>query len=167
MPRDVGPERAHFGGEGGLITETTADGRVRYYWRCRHCSFILGGKVFPNAKARIHLSADKSLRNDIISKVCDKVGAADAAKFVAIVKEKNKEREAAKAKRKRENEIKRSNSYSSPAKQARLGFRSSLSDDDVDEAWARAFFGLDIATRKVDSDLFRIAMEASQHSKRT
>ena len=167
MPREPGPERAHFGGEEGLITEITAGGRRKYFWRCMHCSFIIGGKVFPNAKARIHLSGDKSLRNGIISQVCDKVSAEDAAKFVAIVKQKNSEREQIRQKRKRADELKRSSSWSSPSKQAKLGFRTRLNDEDVDEAWGRAFFGLDIAPNKIDQDLFRIAMEASQHSKAT
>ena len=91
MSRELGPERSHFGGENGLITETQGDGRPKYYWRCQHCGFLLGGKVFPNAKARIHLSGNKDLRNGIISKVCPKVSPEDAAKFTAIVKQKNLE----------------------------------------------------------------------------
>ena len=44
MPREPGPERAHFGGEDGLITEITTGGRRKYFWRCMYCSFIIGGK---------------------------------------------------------------------------------------------------------------------------
>ena len=70
MSREVGSERAHFGGQNGVICETS-NGRERYsFWRCMHCDFQVGGRTFHNQKARIHLSGDKSLRNGLITTVC-------------------------------------------------------------------------------------------------
>ena len=167
MPREIGPERDHFGGEDGLIVETTSGGRSKYYWRCVHCRYTIGGRVFPNARARIHLSGDKSLRNGLISQVCTQAPAEVKEKFVALVKKKQSERNAKLQKRKRVDELKRSNSWSSPSKQSKLGFRNAMTNEDVDEAWGRAFFGLDIAPSKIDKDLFRVAIEATQQSKST
>ena len=166
MPRGVGPERAHFGGEDGLVSEIT-NGVTKYLWRCIHCGYEIGGKVFPNAKARIHLSGDNSLRNGIISQVCTRASDDIKKKFVAIIKEKQEQKDFKVAKRKRAQELKRSNSWSSPAKQSKLGLnkRNTLKDRDVDDAWGRAFFGLDISFRKIDKPLFRSAIEASQKSK--
>ena len=69
MVRIIGPERDHFGGEDGLCTEI-CNGKCSYYWKCMYCNFQIGGKNFPNVKARIHLSGDPSLRNGMISTVC-------------------------------------------------------------------------------------------------
>ena len=92
MPKHVGPERAHFGGEYGLITETRENGRPRYFWRCSHCNFQLGGKVFPNEKARIHLSGDASLRNGMISMVCSLVPEDVQKQFREIIARKTEEK---------------------------------------------------------------------------
>jgi len=40
-----------------------------------------------------------------------------------------------------------------------------MHDDAVDNAWGEAFFGLDIAARKIEHPLFRGAIEATQRSK--
>ena len=71
MSRSLGSERAHFGGEGGLVTETSL-GRTRYFWWCayRYCDWEMGGKNFQNNKTRIHLSGDPKLRNGLVSRVC-------------------------------------------------------------------------------------------------
>ena len=69
MPRRAGPERQHFGGDNGLVTETS-NGTTKHYWKYNYCDFKLGGKVFANSKARIHLSGDPELTNGIIAKVC-------------------------------------------------------------------------------------------------
>ena len=66
MPREVGPEKRHFGGEDGLITETTG-GPTRHFWRCVFCNWEMGGENFQNNKARIHLSGDHNLRNGLVS----------------------------------------------------------------------------------------------------
>ena len=36
IPRQVGPEREHFGGEDGLHTEIARD-KPRYFWKYKHC----------------------------------------------------------------------------------------------------------------------------------
>ena len=83
MPREVGPEKRPFGGEDGLITESTG-GRTRHFWRCAFCNWEMGGKNFQNNKARIHLSGDHNLRNGLVSIVCN--GAPDniKEKFAAL-----------------------------------------------------------------------------------
>ena len=39
-----------------------------------------------------------------------------------------------------------------------------LPDDEVDDAWGRAFFGLDIAANKASTELFREAIAATKRS---
>ena len=87
MPRERGPEHKHFGGADGLITETV-HGVPKYYWRCNFCKGTIGGKIFPNAKARIHLSGDKSLRNGMIATVCPRAPDEIKEQFVGIIKHK-------------------------------------------------------------------------------
>ena len=82
MPRKLGPERAHFEGP---IQETNASGTSKYYWRCNYCTYQLGGQVFQNRKARIHLSGDLKLRNGIVAKVCDKAPEEIKQKFAELV----------------------------------------------------------------------------------
>ena len=82
MPRKLGPERAHFEGP---IQETNASGTSKYYWRCNYCTYQVGGKVFQNRKARIHLLGDLKLRNDIVAKVCDKAPEEIKQKFAELV----------------------------------------------------------------------------------
>ena len=168
MPRERGPEHKHFGGADGLITETV-HGVPKYYWRCNFCKGTIGGKIFPNAKARIHLSGDKSLRNGMIVTVCPRAPDEIKEQFVGIIKHKEAQKKLKLQKRKRAEELRRSNSLSSPAKQTRLGFgkHNSMSDEDVDEAWGRAFFGLDIAWNKINKSLFRSAIEATKNCKPT
>jgi hypothetical protein len=170
MPKKLGPERAHFGGEFGLITETREDGKTRYYWRCVHCNYHIGGKVFPNIKARIHLSGDPQLRSGIISVVCPKAPEEVQKKFRAIIAKKAEEKEQRIVKRKRARELSNANFSPSPAKQSKLYLgrhaRVNLLDDDqVDQAWGRAFFTLDIALNKVDQEFFREAIAATKLSK--
>lgn len=170
MSKKLGPERAHFGGEFGLITETREDGRARYYWRCSHCNFHIGGKVFPNVKARIHLSGDPSLRSGIIANVCTKAPEEVQKKFRAIIAKKAEEKAQRLSQRKRARELSSANFSPSPAKQSKLYLgrqpRANLLDDDeVDQAWGRAFFTLDIAQNKVDQDFFREAIAATKLSK--
>ena len=70
MPREIGPERTHFGDTEGLFTEINGE-LTRYFWRCIHCGWELGGKNFQNSnKARIHLSGDPTLRTGFISRLC-------------------------------------------------------------------------------------------------
>ena len=47
MSRQTGPERAHFGGESGLIREER-NGVVSYYWKCMYCGWKVEGKSFQN-----------------------------------------------------------------------------------------------------------------------
>ena len=83
MPRELGPERQHFGGADGLISETRL-GKTRFFWRCMHCSWEMGGKNFQNNKARIHLSGDPSLRNGLVSSVCTVAPEYVKTKFVNL-----------------------------------------------------------------------------------
>ena len=169
MPREAGPERAHFGGENGLITEI-ANGKPRYFWRCMHCNHEIGGKVFPNARARIHLSGDPDLRNGMVSQVCQQAPEEIKTQFALLHRTKLMAAENKAKKRKRAKELMRSkfasaNGVNSPAKQQKLQFMPKmLHDDDVDDAWGRAFFGLDIATHKVQNDLFKEAIECTKMS---
>ena len=169
MPKKIGPERAHFGGELGLITETRENGRPRYFWRCVHCNYHLGGKVFPNLKARIHLSGDASLRSGIISQVCTRAPEEVQQKFRSIIAKKAAEKEAKDAQRKRVRELTNANFSASPAKQSKLYVHppraKMLDDNEVDEAWGRAFFTLDIAQNKIEQDFFREAIVATKSSK--
>ena len=165
MPRKSGPERAHFGGELGLVTETTSNGNTKHFWRCSHCNWQLGGKISPNSKARIHLSGDTSLRNGMISQVCTRAPEDVQKKFRQIIKEKEEQRQIKLAKRKRVEQLVQSN-YESPGKQCKLQInrRNLLSEDQVDEAWGKAFFTLDIAPSKMDSAFFREAIQATKMS---
>ena len=155
MPRTIGPERDHFGGEDGLCTEI-CNGQYNYYWKCMHCSFRLGGKNFPNAKARIHLSGDPSLRNGLISIVCSNAPDAVKTQFGLLVRTKRLEKEHRLKKRKRRYELLRSNkAVIFPLKQSRLVVTPlSLADDDVNDAWGKAFFGLDISVTKYNNRCF-------------
>ena len=44
MPRKSGPERAHFGGELGLVTETTSNGNTKHFWHMHvsSCKIVTG-----------------------------------------------------------------------------------------------------------------------------
>ena len=167
MPREAGPERKHFGGDNGLIHES-GPGYDKYFWKCVHCGWQLGGKVFPNAKARIHLSGDNSLRNGSIAKVCDKAPEAIQNKFATICRAKIAAKDAELQSRKRAAALLQSEKFGgSPAKQSKLGFRSrhELPDEAVNLCWVKAVFGLDIAANKVDKDLFREAIQATKRAR--
>ena len=168
MPKKIGPERAHFGGELGLITETRENGRPRYYWRCVHCNYHLGGKVFPNVRARIHLSGDTSLRSGVIAQVCTRAPEEVQKAFREIIATKKAEKAEKVARYKRVRELVNTNLAASPAKQNRIYVHPPieyLDDDEVDQAWGRAFFTLDIAQNKVEQDFFREAIAATKSSK--
>ena len=170
MPKKLGPERAHFGGEFGLITESRQDGSAKYYWRCVHCNFHIGGKIFANVKARIHLSGDPGLRSGIISQVCTRAPEEVQKKFRAIVARKAEQKAQRLSVRKRARELVEAQFSASPVKQYKLylGRRpreTLLDEDEVDQAWGRAFFTLDIAHSKIDQDFFREAIAASKLSK--
>ena len=116
----------------------------------------------------MHLSGDTSLRNGLISQVCTKAPDDIKEQFADITKKKREEKERAQAKRKRMGELMRSNSWGgSPSKQSKLEIktRSSLKDETVDDAWGKAFFGLDISPNKVDHALFKEAIEATKQAK--
>ena len=85
MPRKLGPERAHFNGP---IKETQSSGTSRYFWRCKYCAYEIGGQVFQNRKARIHLSGDLKLRNGIVANVCQRAPDEIKEQFSALVEEK-------------------------------------------------------------------------------
>ena len=105
----------------------------------------------------------------MIASVCPRAPEQIRQQFCAIIKEKEEEKKLKAQKRKRAEELRRSNSLSSPAKQIKLGFGkiNALGDDDVDEAWGRAYFGLDIAPFKIDKPLFRAAIDATKEAKPT
>lgn len=165
MPRSLGPERAHFGGEGGLVSETSL-GRTRYFWRCAYCNWEMGGKNFQNNKARIHLSGDTNLRNGLVSRVC--LTAPDHVKqqFSAIERLKRDNKRRASAKRRRAQELLGTvkTESTTPTKQSRLLYKS-YTNEEVDRVWGEAFFGCDIPVHKVALPLFRNAIAATQRSK--
>ena len=166
MGREPGPERSHFGGSGGLIT-LHQNGKVSYSWKCIHCGWHLGGKNFQNSKARIHLSGDSSLRSGLISQVCDSAPAEIMEQFALLERVSRKEKAAKKASRKRANELMQS-SPSAPhkrAKQSRLPFsKKVVTNKVVDEAWALAFYGLDLPANKIVHPLFRDTIHATKQS---
>ena len=168
--RTTGPERAHFGGAGGLISKTQ-DGVQSYYWECMHCGWKVGGKNFQNNKARIHLSGDPSLRNGLITEVCNKAPAKVNEEFALLERTKRLEKAKEVASRKRAAELMQVAKHSSPAakrkKQQQLPFkRDRLCNDDVDNAWAHAAFALDIAPNKINHDIFREAIAATMRAKK-
>ncbi len=171
MPKQLGPERSHFGGEHGLITEIVG-GTTKYFWRCEFCNWVLGGKCFANAKARIHLSGDPQLKNGQVANLCTKAPDDVKEKFAKLERQKRMEKQQRQMTRKRGLELMQSNNLSSPvnkrrkSKQITLPFTSSqtLSDRKVDDAWGLACFGLDIPPNKLNDPLFRDAFHATQNS---
>ena len=114
------------------------------------------------------MSGDPALRNGIVSKVCDAAPADVKARFSVLVLTKRKQKDEETQKRKRAGALlKIKGAGASPFKQSKLRYRTSLPDADVDLAWGRAFFGLDIPVAKISMPLFREAMVATQQSKRT
>ena len=166
MPQRAGPERAHFGGVDGLVKETSNDG-TRCFWRCMHCDWEMGGKTFQNAKARIHLSGDPSLRNGMISRVCTAAPEEVKNKFKLLEMEKRKAKMLKTEKRKRAKELLSASKGSPATKQTKLRCASKMTllDDHVDNAWGEFFFGLDVAVGKVDHALFKNAIAATKRSK--
>ena len=165
MPREQGPERQHFGGKDGLISETKL-GKTRYFYRCMHCGWELGGKNFQNNKARIHLSGDPVLRNGMVTRVFPADPDNVKTRFANLERQKRSSKKS-KAEKRRRSEVLMAvkNQDLTPTKQSRLKYKQKLSGDYVDEVWAEAFFGLDIAARKVDNPLFRSAIEATKRAK--
>ena len=170
MPHNVGPEREHFGGVDGLISETQ-NGTTTYSWKCRFCGWKLGGKNFQNIKARIHLSGDSSLRNGLITKVCDKAPAAIMKQFTILEQFKRDEKNRKSQSRKRAQELFHNSpltpSSKKPKQQKKLPFAPDvLSAEEVDSAWGLCFFGLDIAPNKATQPLFREAIAATRKSRK-
>ena len=171
MSKDAGPERKHFGGDKGLKTEVSG-GKTRYFWRCNFCKHEIGDKSFPNAKARVHLSGDVTLKTGLISVLCPKAPSDVKEQFALLEKTRRLQRAAKQRSRKRGLEL----MQSSPAlqtttpkrcRQRKLLFpvTSNLPDEDVNDAWGRAFFGLDIAANKLADPLFREAIHATKKSR--
>ena len=104
MPRKVGPERSHFGGQSGLTT-VIVNGQAKYFWTCMHCGFNLGGQAFQNRKARIHLSGNNSLRDGSISMVCSKAPAEVQKQFTELEIESREKIQRTAASRKRCSEL--------------------------------------------------------------
>ena len=167
MSREVGPERAFFGGEDGLYTEICAGKKARHYWKCMFCNWELGGKNFQNSKARIHLSGDPSLRNGLISNVCGSAPDEVKERFRLLEQSKRVETEQRAKKRKRMGELlNKTASPATAARQSRLSIgEPTLTDDKVDDTWGEAFFGLDISISKITQPLFREAIATTKRSK--
>ena len=170
MPKKLGPERAHFGGEHGLITETSGD-TTKYYWRCEFCNWEMGGKCFGNEKARIHLSGDVNLKNGQIANLCEKAPEHVKKQFSELERAKRLERLQKANTRKRGIELMNANPLSPTnakkrSRQSTLPFspQKLLSDQEVDDAWGLACFGLDLAPNKLNDPLFRNAFHATQNS---
>ena len=166
MPREVGPEKRHFGGEDGLISETTG-GHTRCFWRCAFCNWEMGGENFQNNKARIHLSGDHTLRNGLVSQVCNAAPDNIKQKFTALERLSRISKAKKKAKRQRAKELLGGNkkSKNSPTRQSKLGYRNKVSAEEVDLAWGEAFFGCDIPVAKIDHPLFREAIAMTKRSR--
>ena len=170
MPREIGPERAHFGGEGGLVTETSL-GKTKCFWRCQYCHWTMGGKNFQNAKARIHLSSDQSLRNGMVAQICTAAPPEVMQQMSKLERTKraNKVKRAAKKRRAHEllnlQQRQRAAAETPPRKQSKLELNRRATQDEVDRAWGEAFFGLDIAAAKIDNPLFREALHMTKKSK--
>ena len=169
MPREVGPERAHFGGSGGLITLQQND-KVSYVWKCMHCGWHLGGKNFQNMKARVHLSGDASLRNGLINQVCDAAPPDVMEQFSLLERESRRVKKQKLESRKRAHELMKASPTPKKkrSRQGRLPFsRRVVPDSTVDEAWAMTFYGLDIAANKIVHPLFREAIDWTKRSSNT
>lgn len=149
-----------------MITEIS-NGTTKHYWKCIHCGFVLGGKVFKNAKARIHLSGNAELRCGQVAKVCRNAPGDVKQLFEALERKKREERDLATQKRKRAQTILKTKLLSPPTKQSklRIGGGNCLDNDAVDEFWGRAFFGLDLPANKIAHPLFREAIAATKRSK--
>ena len=141
MSRRSGPERAHFGGELGLVTETNNNDSPKYFWRCVHYNYHLGYKIFPNAKARIHLSGDTSLRNGMISQVCTRAPEDVQKKFRAIIKAKEEDRQRKNAKRKRVAELLEARNFDSPDSQCTLNIARLNGDSTLYLKWKSTRLG--------------------------
>ena len=176
MGREAGPERRWFGGKDGLVIEKTG-GITKYFWRCSFCGFKLGGRSLQCRRARIHLSGEASLRNGTISQLCN--AAPDHIKKQFRELEINKRATATleEGQRKRARELLHAspqpnspaNSAANKAKRSRqqtLPFIQVTSKDQVDDAWGRCFFGLDIAPNKIEHDLFKEAIAATACAQR-
>ena len=170
MGRKLGPEKAYFGGEDGLVTEVTG-GVTRYFWRCMFCGLEIGGKTFPNSKARVHLSGDSSLKTGLISTLCANAPEDIKAQFTVLEKAKRAERKQKLDSRKRGAELMHSSPSLPSGKKKRVQTRlkfpavSNVTDEQVDNAWGRAFFGLDIAVNKLSDPLFHDAVTATMHAR--
>ena len=175
--REVGPERGHFGGLNGLV-KVQRGGKVTWYWECIHCNWRMGGKSFHNEKARVHLSGDQTLRCGLITQVCTKAPEHIKKLFQKLEREKRQMKQETAIKRKRAAELLASSpkpaastsskKVQAKAKQCRLPFAPHrLPNSEVDDAWAKAFFGLDLTPNKIDHELFREAITATSRSKGT
>ena len=172
MGRTLGPERAHFGGEDGLIIRKKR-GKISYSWACAFCKFEIGGQCFPNRKARIHLSGNSELRDGSISQLCSKAPDVIKKQFSAIEIAKRKQKDQDNATHKRAAELMEASpefvkQKPKAKRQTKLGFcqLGSLKSNEVDDAWAKCFCVLDIAPNKVDSPFFKAALEATKKSPR-
>ena len=175
MSRKVGPERAHFGGEDGLIIKIKG-GKPAYSWACNFCNFEIGGQCFPNRKARIHLTGNNEMRDGSISTVCSEAPEKIKKQFTKIVLAKRAAKEQAGASRKRAAELMAASpefvATAGPQKKNRwktqttLPFTSAgkLKCNEVDDAWTKCFVALDIAPNKVDSPFFKAALEATKRA---
>lgn len=170
MGRTLGPERAHFGGEDGLIIRVIR-GKTAYSWACAFCKFEIGGQCFPNRKARIHLSGNSELRDGTISQLCTKAPDVIKKQFSAIEIAKRKKKDQENATRKRAAELMDASpefvqQKPKTKRQSKLGFNrlGSLKANEVDDAWAKCFCALDIAPNKMESPFFKAALEATRKS---
>ena len=174
MGREAGPERAYFGGQDGLVVEKSG-GVTKYYWRCNFCGYKLGGKHLQNRRARIHLSGENSLRNGTISQLCTMAPDKIKKQFRDLEIKNRTENALQQAQRKRWRELfsaspsMRGNTNAGQRKRSRrqsqLHFDMVTPKEQVDEAWGRCFFGLDIAPNKIEDNLFKEAIVVTATTK--
>ena len=151
------------------------NGQAKYFWTCMHCGFNLGGQAFQNRKARIHLSGNNSLRDGSISMVCSKAPGEVQKQFTDLELESREKLQQNAASRKRCAELlSGSPQLADPSgtaasrkrrRQTRLPSTQPNSDTQVDDAWGKAFFGLNIAANKISHPLFREAIQSTVLSK--
>ena len=114
----------------------------------------------------MHLSGEPQLRNGLITEVCEKAPEHVKQEFSLLERRVRLERQQQSVSRKRASELMHNSPLLKRKKQQSLSYQKEIVDNDVvDDAWALALFGLDIAPNKIDHDLFREAIATTLKAK--
>ena len=133
-----------------------------------YCAWKVGGQIFPTEKARVHLSGDATLKTGLITNLCEKAPDIVKKEFATLERNKRleKNQRVQSAKRAAELMLISPEALKKRKKQKQLPFKPfALANKNVDDAWALAFVGLDIAPHKIDNPLFRDAIAATMQAK--